>query len=472
MPLLDPGDLADWSGGRWTTAPQVPLNGVCSDTRALKEGSLFVALSGPRFDAHSFVADALAKGAAAAMVRADRVGSLPVPHPLLAVEDPHRALQNVAAGYRRKLAPEIVAVTGSVGKTTVKELTACLLAASQPTARTRGNWNNDIGLPLSLLEMDPSTRFGVFEVGTSHPGEIAALCQILRPDWGILTNIGPVHIEFFGDQESIAREKSALLAALPDQGCAVLDLDSPFFDLFRQRTRARLVTVSMEREADYRCVSREGMASTVSILDRKRNSTGVLHVPLPGRHNALNLLMAVAVAREHNLPWDRIETALRDYRSPPMRWEREAIAGRAVINDAYNANPVSMRAALNAFAEEPFAGRRWLVLGGMLELGPHETPEHLELGRFAAQGDWAGVIVLGPLGSLVADGLESAGFDSSRVMRCSLHAEAADLLAHRTQPGDAVLLKASRGMKLEMVKEHFKQHSAGRNGHAVHQGQE
>lgn len=454
MPVLRADDLARWSRGAWTPSKPPFLRGVSADTRTLQENNLYIALKGARFDGHDFVADAFARGAAGALVNGSFAEGHSLPGPALCVDDPLKALGALAAGYRATLETRLIAVTGSVGKTTVKEMIADILASIGPTARTRGNWNNDIGLPLSLLAMEPEDRFGVFELGMNHPGELAPLCRILRPSWGVVTNVGPVHTEFFDSVEAIAREKAAVLQALPKDGAAVLNRDDAWYELLRAAAPCRVVTTSISGEADYegRLAVKPGRFTT---FERATGERAQIELPLPGDHVVRNALMAIAVARGHGASWESIRKALASYAPPPMRWNRSTVAGVDVINDAYNANPMSMRAALSAFLQTPVAGGRWLVMGGMLELGSLEEEEHLALGRAIGTGPWAGLIAVGALGARVADGAESAGMPAAKIARCENAAAAARALKERCSRGDAVLLKASRKEALERVVEEW-----------------
>lgn len=447
MPELNPRDLASWSGGVWEPAEPARIDGVSNDTRTIGPGMLYVALKGERFDGHDFVGSAFAKGASAALVARDYAGTSG--GPLLRVADTGDALRRIAQGYASQVGPELVVITGSAGKSTAKEMIAQILARQFATAWTRGNWNNDIGLPLSLLVMEPGTRIGVFEVGTNHPGEIAGLCRLVKPTWGVITNVGPVHIEFFGTEQAIAEEKGMVLRALPRHGTAVLNRDDKFFDYWRSITPCHVVAVSLAGDADYVCRERGDVRV---VVEECRTGERVAFRPsVPGAHNVTNAMMAIAVARGHGVPWDTIRAGLEGFRQLPMRWE-ECLADEVrLINDAYNANPVSMRAALNTFAELPCPGRRWVVLSGMLELGEHEAAEHAALGAFAAAGPWHGVVTVGRLGALIADAARAAGLDAGRLFPCSSNEVAADLLRRELRGGDAVLFKASRGMRLEEI---------------------
>lgn len=464
VPCFEPGELAAWSAGHWDTAPAREIRGVSTDSRTIEAGNLFIALEGDRYDAHEFVSAAFDRGASAAVVSGARLGevrgSLERGAALLAVRTPSAALLAIAGGYRDKIDPEIVAVTGSTGKSTVKEMTAEMLAGTIPTARTRGNWNNDIGLPLSLLSMDPSCRIGVFEIGTNHPGEVAPLCRILKPAWSVVTNVGPVHIGFFGSIEAIAEEKSHVLSGLPSDGVAVLDVDSPLYGFLCDRAPSRVVTVSLEGGADYVCAGRDTAAGRMTVLESDSGEERALTARFPGAHNALNVLFATAVARGHGVEWDAIERAVAEFKGLPMRWETVEIGGRRILNDAYNANPMSMRAAIDTFRESEPADGKWLVLGGMNELGEREEQEHVELGRFAARQAPTGLVVVGDLGRLVGRGAAEAGYEGP-VLEAGSNREAAQLLAANTGAGDVILLKASRGFRLEEIVQELSRRAEG-----------
>ncbi|MBN1557592.1 MAG: UDP-N-acetylmuramoyl-tripeptide--D-alanyl-D-alanine ligase [Lentisphaerae bacterium] len=446
-------ELARWTGGVWRGRPPEGFEGVSHDTRTLHPDALYVALKGERYDGHAFVEEAFRQVAGGAVVEREEAGG--GMGPLLLVPDTRVALKAMARGYRRKVAPRIVAVTGSAGKTTVKELLADMLARRVAAARTRGNWNNAVGVSLSVLEMEPDAEAGVFEIGTNHPGEIEELCRVLEPDWGVVTNIGPSHLEFFGTEAAVAGEKGALPACLPEDGTAVLNADGGFVDILRSRAGCRVVTAALGAAgADY--TGETEPAGGLAVREPGARAPVRVGAIPPGPHMAANVLLAAATAREYGIDWDAVREALGAYRGAPLRWEICEAGGVRVINDAYNANPASMRAAVEAFAREPVRGRRRLVLGGMLELGRQEAEAHVALGgAIAAHGAWAGLIVVGPLGGLIADGAEQAGMPRAAVDRCADNADAAARLAERAAPGDAVLVKGSRGMRLEEVVEQF-----------------
>lgn len=445
---FDSVDLAAWSGGRWRSAPASAVTGFAIDSRAVEPGDCFVALPGARADGHAFLNAARERGAACALVREDvPIAASLHEFPLLAVPDPKRALEAIAAGHRARARGRIVAVTGSSGKTSVKEMIADLLSLAGPTARTRGNWNNDIGLPLSMLTMRPDDAYGVFEVGMNHPGELEPLCALLKPHISVVTCVGPVHLEFFENEEGIAREKAAVVRALDENGIAVLPADDPWFGVLKSDARAGIKTVSLTMDADYRIEL--GAPPRFAVTEWRTGESAIFDAPLPGRHVIANAGLAIAVARQFGIDWGALAERLRAFRPPGMRWQEIERDGVRYINDAYNANPMSMRAALDAFATVAVEGRRWLVLGAMRELGAAAREYHAELGRALAGGPWAGAILVGEEGRWIREGAVAAGFDRVRVVDDA--PAAARVLKDLIRPGDTVLLKASRGVELERV---------------------
>ncbi len=442
--------MARWCGGAWEGGAPRAITAVTADSRAVDPGALFVALPGAHCDGHAYVAEAFRRGAAGAVVRPEHPAG---GGPLLRAADPLQALQAMAAGYRRTRSARIVGVTGSAGKTTVKEMIADVLAAALPTARSRGNWNNHIGLPLSLLNMLSEAQAGVFEAGVNHPGEMEALCRIMAPDWGVVTNVAPVHLEFFKSETAIARAKAELLRALPAKGLAVLRADAPWYGTLRAAAPCRVLSVAVAPESsgaspDFQArMDADGLAV---FGERAGGREWRARPPVPGRHNLANMLFAAAVGRAWGLEWPVILQALERYRPPPMRWESSVWRGLALINDAYNANPMSMAEALRTYGGLPGA-RKWLVLGGMLELGDAAADLHRELGRQVAAGPWQGLVTVGELAALIADGAAAGGLSPDRIFRCAGTAEAAAVLEQSARPGDMVLLKGSRGIGLENV---------------------
>lgn len=450
MPVFDPNDCAQWCGGVWQGIPPVSIGGFHQDSRDIPTDTVYVALRGERFDGHAFIGDAFGRGAVAALV--ERVPDM-VSGPCLVIENTQQALADLAKGHLARCRSKRIGITGSVGKTTVKEMIADVLAQQGKTSRTWRNWNNDIGLPLSLLRMSPDDLYGVFEMGMNHPGELQPLCDLLKPQWGVITSIGPAHLENFSDVKGIAEEKATLANALPEDGLAFLSPDDPWYAVLREKCVARVVRCSLE-SADAEYVGqwkRTAEGSTLHVTERETGHDYTYTLTLPGRYMADNALRAIALGREAGVDPELIDQALRNYHPLDMRWRKQALAGLTFINDAYNANPISMRAAIDAFSEWEVPGGKWLVLAGMFELGSTEQEAHREVGRYVAGGSWRGVITIGPRGRWLAEGARDAGWSESAIWVCGSTEEAADMLLAHAQASDVVLLKASRGEKLERV---------------------
>ena len=463
MNPISPEQTAAMCRGQWQfRVPSGALSSLCVDSRRAGPGSLFFALKGEKADGHDFLS-AISSAGACGVVRADvPLEQLPAGGCFLRVEDVLSALGRFAAAYRLSMPARIVGVTGSVGKTSTKELIADVLAVLGKTARTSGNFNNEIGLPLSLSGLTFDCAFGVFEAGISHPNEMAMLRDVMMPDVAVITRVGPVHIEFFESVRAIAKEKAALLEKLPSDGFAVLDLDDEHFDVLRAHSSASVVTCSMRsRDVDYAGDPQED--GNLWVFERATGESAVLPVPPPGAYMAENVLRAVAVGRKCGASWAGLAGALGLSRSVGMRWAVEDVGGWTAINDGYNANPISLRAALKAFAAWPSKGRRFLAIGPMLELGRLEKEEHEQLGRFVAAGNWAGVAVVpwkttgeDAAAQALVEGLLAAGYSAGKLCVAAHHAEAAVWLRDRISSGDALLLKASRGVRIEKVLEELK----------------
>ncbi len=457
MPRFSAQDAARWSEGRWREDPPEALafEGVFHDTRSGMAGGLYVAIAGEHVDGHDLLTEAVAAGASAAMVERLPV-TVPAGLPLLQVEDTGEALMALGAGYRRAQGATIIGVTGSVGKSTVKELIAAMLEQSAVTGRTKGNWNNQIGLPLSLLAMPPQAAYGVYEVGMNRPGEIGELCELLAPDVGVVTAIAPVHIEAFGDLSGIVEEKAALARAIGPEGFVVLDADAPHFEQLAAGTRCQLVTLSTGDGATYRYAS-DGR-TMVRVEEHASGEAAELPLPLPGHHVAFNVALAVACCRQFGLSWSTLADALRNFKPMGMRWQVEEVGGVTLINDAYNANPLSMRAAIRTLLDEVAPARVWLVLGGMLELGSIESEEHRALGEFVAQYALAGLVTVGPQGALIADAVEAKAQPCPVLLRCDSATEVGPRLIDGIRPGDTLLFKGSRGFHLEAAVDYLRNH--------------
>ena len=461
------GQAAEWSCGEWSWAGAGggegrAIRGLCFDSREAAAGKLFFALKGEKRDGHEFAAGVVAAGGLA-VVRRDWTApdGLSGEGGVLRVEDPMAALGDVAAGWRRHLSgTTVVGVTGSSGKTSTKELTAQVLETVGPTVRTSGNFNNHIGVPVSVGELDEGTRFGVIEAGVSHPGEMAGLKRVMQPNAAVVSNIGVAHLEAFGSARGIAEEKGILLEGLPEGGFAVIGREGGEYERLREMCGGKAVTCGWGDETglDYAGTVGEGeRAGWMRIRETGSGEEAWVRIPPPGGFMAENALRAAAVGRRLGATWEGIAAAMESGVRVGMRWEIVRLSGgRRAVNDAYNANPASMRAAVAAFAKE--AGRKFLALGGMRELGPGALEAHRAVGRdVAGAGRWDGVAVvgsgdeMGPLADALSEGLREGGVPADRLFRAASHEEAARWLDGRMGEGDAVLLKGSRGATMEKV---------------------
>jgi len=425
--------------------PAVTVSGYSIDSRTTVSGDLFFALRGEHRDAHEFVGQAFEHGAAAAVVERP-IGS----GPLLVVEDTVRAMQTLAAWARRRWSGVVVGVTGSAGKTTTKDLIAHLLAVEMPVGKTGGNYNNHIGLPLSLLRLPDDARAGVLELGMNHPGEIRALAAIARPSIGVVTNVGYAHMEFFDSLDQVALAKRELIEALPPDGVAVLNADDPRVRRFRDVHPGPVVTFGFSSGADVRAEEVEpGPEGTRFLAGGCRFETTQI-----GRPAVLNLLAALAVARVFGLPFERLREPVRSFLPLKMRGERFAHRGITVWNDCYNSNPDAARAMLDALRVTP-ARRRIAVLGEMLELGRWAQELHRDVGCHVAQCEISLLVGIRGAARAMVDAAIASGLDAGAAYFFDEPEPAGDLLRTLAGPGDVILFKGSRGTRVEKALERF-----------------
>jgi len=440
---------------------ELTVESACVDSREVSRGSLFVAFEGEEVDGHAFVQDAFDRGAVAALVTRDvdvtggqRLASaiasataarLPL---VIRVEDALEALQAIGRQQRADHPSlRVVGVTGSVGKTTTKELVAAVLSVARPTLKSEGNYNNEIGLPLTLTRLIQAHAYAVLEMGMYALGEIALLCDIGVPNVGVVTNVEPVHLERLGTIERIAEAKSELVRALPPDGLAVLNGDDPRVRAMAELAACPSVTYGLGESNDYRAVD-----IVTSGLDGMRfrvlgPSGGIaMRANILGRHQVMNVLAAVAVGRAEGLAWDTIADAV-GATGPGLRLiPRLGAGGIRILDDTYNASPAATIGALEVLGA--VTGRRVAVLGDMLELGPMEEQGHAEVGRYAAEATDL-LLTVGDRARLIARAARSAGL--APVWEVDSNGEAIDLLARTLQAGDTVLVKGSRGMTMEEI---------------------
>ncbi len=455
-------DAAEPAAGR-----QVPFSNVVIDSREVQEGSLFVALPGEQTDGHRFVANALGSGAAGALIHKDitlnpqpaivdaRQALDPAllaslgPPVLIRVEDTLAALQTLAAGWRRRFTVRTIGITGSVGKTTTKETVAAVLSQRYDTLKSEGNLNNEIGLPLTLLRLRPRHERAVLEMGMYTQGEISQLADIARPHIGVVTNVGPSHLERLGSLDAIADAKAELVEALPSDGAAVLNADDPLVMRMAERTDATVITYGLVEEADLWADEIDSLGLD-GISFRLHHGDETLHVkaPLLGRHSVHTVLAAAAAGLVDGLTWQEI---LDGFQEPHGQLRLVVVPGindSTILDDTYNASPDSTLAALNLLND--LNGRTIAVLGDMLELGKLETEGHAKVGVRAANVV-DGLIAVGELGRMIGEAALEAGMAPENVQFATDNDEAIETLRQMLQPNDTVLIKGSRALRMDQI---------------------
>ena len=428
--------------------------GYSIDSRTVQTGELFFAVKGDRLDGHDFVEPALGRGALAAVVRKDRLAGYSASASLLAVDDTLTALQTLATAVRKIWGHTAIGVTGSMGKTTTKEAIAHLLAIKYRVHRTKGNFNNHFGLPLGLLTLEPEYDVAVVEMGMSHQGEIAALARIALPNQAVVTNVAPVHLESFDSIAGIARAKYELIEALPHGATAVLNADDEYVCQFGRDFKGKVVLFGTKPTADVRAENIEVLGPEGTRFDLvTQGMRQPVHSPLLGKHNVYNVLAAAAIALQHGIPPSEIAAALPSLQPGDKRGQVVQVGNITVLYDCYNSSPKALLAAVDTLAAMP-ARRRIVVAGEMLELGAAGEQLHRECGRYMAENHAGKKVdfLLGVRGLAMAmvEAAREAGMKAEFV---ATPEEAGEWLARETREGDVVLLKASRGVKLEKALE-------------------
>ena len=441
------------TGEQLTGSPETLTRRVCTDSRVVRAGDVFFALSGDKFDGHDFLKEVMGKDAAAAVVSRQR---LPVPSlsgAVIAVEDTRHALARFAAEYRKDFKLPTIAIGGSNGKTTTKELVASVLRQKLSTLWSEASFNNDIGVPLTLLRLESHHEAAVFEVGTNHPGELAQLVAMIQPQFGVITSIGREHLEFFGDVNGVAQEEGWLAELLPADGKLFINGDTNLVDVVAKRCRGAVARIGFGVKSDWRIsnmrLDERGVSFTIAAP--AQNFSGDYRVNLLGRHQAINATLAVAVGAELGLGAEEIRRGLASCEPPKMRLQVFESHGVRILNDAYNANADSMLAALETLNDFPCSGRRIAVLGDMAELGEHSFDAHAEVGRKTAELGAIQLVTVGKMAGHTAQAARDAGLRD--VTECSDVAEATAALKKILREGDVILLKASRVTGLERVSE-------------------
>jgi UDP-N-acetylmuramoyl-tripeptide--D-alanyl-D-alanine ligase len=436
-------------------SPDQMIRGVCTDSRRVQLRDAFFCLVGERFDGHDFLPEVMRK-ASAVVVAANRAPKESGGCAIIIVADPRRALGSLAAEYRRDFKLPVVAVGGSNGKTTTKELIASVLQQKLATLRSEASFNNDVGVPLTLLQLDSTHAAAVLEAGTNHPGELEPLVRMIGPKYGVITCIGREHLEFFGDLSGVAREEAWVGESLPADGKLFIHAQPEWLQYIATRTRAPLVTVGLVDSSDWHAggLRPDKQGLTFSVRAPAPEYGGEYRVNLLGRHQAINALMAIALGAELGLSRAEIQAGLADCKAARMRLQVWEVRGVRVLDDAYNANADSMLAALRTLQDMPCKGRRLAVLGDMAELGPHSEAAHEEVGRHAAELGVGQLFAVGKMAPVMARGARDAGL--ARVLEFSDVEAAAIAVKQFVRDGDVLLLKASRATRLERIAERLR----------------
>ncbi|HXS68313.1 MAG TPA: UDP-N-acetylmuramoyl-tripeptide--D-alanyl-D-alanine ligase [Candidatus Polarisedimenticolia bacterium] len=445
--------LGACSGKLVAGLPGTLVKRVNTDSRAAQPGDLFIALAGERHDGHDFLRDVVQKGVAAVMVERNKVPTDLPKCAVIVVENTRKALGQVAARYRSDFSLPMVAVGGSNGKTTTKELLASILRQKLDTVWSEASFNNDIGVPLTLLRLEKKHEAGVMEVGTNHPGELEPLLGMVQPRMGVITSIGREHLEFFNDLAGVAREEGTIAEKLPAGGVLFMNGDSEWTPEIVHRTRARAVRVGMGARNDWRArnIRLASQGVTFRVETARTDFSGDYKINLLGRHQVMNALLAMAVGAEMGLSRAEIERGLAECQPPKMRmqlWESNSVR---VLDDAYNANADSMLAALQTLHDMPCKGRRIAVLGDMAELGSHSEEAHLEVGRRVAESGVGQLFTVGKMAALIAKAAREKGLN--RVFEFADVEAAAPAVKSFVKAGDVILIKASRAARLERIAE-------------------
>ena len=429
------------------------FSAIVTDTRKISAGVLFVALKGERFNGEDFASEALAKGAAGVVVSeaCDEKQLAKCQGTVLQVKDTLLAYQLLAKAWREKF-PQIpvVAITGSNGKTTTKDLTAAVLSAKGPVLKTQANFNNEIGLPLTLLGLNAEHKAAVVEIGMRGFHQIEALAPIASPQIGIVTNVGETHMELLGSLENIAKAKQELVEAIPAGGTVILNADNKYVADMRAAAKAgvKVITFGLEQEADVKGEAIHTEGNVTKFMVTYKNERHEYEVNMVGRHNVYNTLAAIAAGFAMGLTPAEVREGLGHLEATKMRFELQKVKEWNVVNDAYNASPMSMTAAINTLSELA-KGRKIAVLGDMLELGSVSEDAHLHVGEEVAEHGFTALVTRGKMGEFIARGAENKGMTA--VYRADSHEEAAAKLHELLEPGDTILFKGSRGMAMEKI---------------------
>ncbi len=450
MEEMNAKKVAKVTGGNLSGSGELNFCGVTIDSRQVEKQNLFVAIIGEKHDGHNFLEQAWEKGAAGAIVSRDICP--PEGKFIVRVEDTLKGLQDLGAYFRTVFSPLVIGITGSNGKTTTKDFIAAISAQEKSTLKTPGNLNNQYGVPLTLLKLDEGKEIAVVEMGMNAPGEIAILSSIARPDIGVLTNIGPAHLELLGDLEGVARAKGEMVDALPPDGALIYNGDDPLVTALARKYPGKKISFGFGENnhvkgEEIKRLGYQNIALGVSIGDDYH----LFRLPLLGKHNAYNALAAIGVGWFLGFSLTAIGEGLLKTELSGNRMEIKKMPGDyLLINDSYNANPTSMRHALEIL-DEVGGERKIALLGDMLELGPSSEKFHREIGHYIAELQLDLLLTRGPGGELIGKGAREEGFPSKKIIKFANNEQALDFLQKNLAVGDTVLIKGSRGLELDQI---------------------
>jgi len=425
------------------------LTGVSTDTRKIKKGELFLAIKGDRFDGHSFILDAVSKGAGGVLVQEGGITNANFKLPdisFISVNDSVKALGDIGHFHRSRFTIPIIGITGSNGKTTTKEMTAAILSKKFNTLKNFGTENNNIGVPLTLMRLNTEHNIAVLEMGMNHLGEIRWLSEIAMPTIAIITNVGPSHLEYLEDIDAVFKAKVEILEHMDKDAKLILNADDEY--LKKIKTNLKAVWFSFDKEADFYAdkINLEPDGINFRLNGKWDISLGVL-----GRHNVYNSLSAIACAWDFGISIDEIKDALKEFRVPNMRMEVKRFGDIKIINDTYNANPQSMKQAIEALRDMTTEGRKILIAGDMLELGTFSSRFHHLVGKQAAESGIDLIVAVGKLAEHVGKGAQEAGMSGRKIKLCAVMKEAREKIATLIKKGDTILIKGSRAMRMEEI---------------------
>jgi len=427
------------------------MTGVSTDTRKIKNGELFLAIKGGKFDGHSFILDAVSKGAGGILVQEGGITNANFKLPdvsFISVNDSIKALGDIGNFHRSRFNIPVIGITGSNGKTTTKEMTSAILSKKFNVLKNFGTENNNIGVPITLMRLNSEHNIAVLEMGTNHLGEIKRLSEIARPTTAIITNIGPSHLEYLEDMDTVLKAKVEMLEYMSEGSRLILNADDEY--LKKIKTGMKTVWFGFDKEADFYAdkINLEPDGITFKLNGKWDISLGVL-----GRHNVYNALSAIACAWDFGISIEDIKDALKEFRAPSMRMNIKKFGDIKIINDTYNANPQSMKQAIESLRDMATEGRKILIAGDMLELGTFSGRFHHLVGKQAAESGIDLIVAVGKLAEHISNGAQEAGMSARKIKLCGLTKEAREKVPSLIKKGDTILIKGSRAMRMEEIVE-------------------